>query len=135
MIRHVGGSELKDGIRAADLLKRPEMTYEHIQMIAPAEQPIDPEVAEQVEIQIKYEGYIEKSLQQVEKLKKMENKKFQKTLITMRLQGWRQRRDKIKTSSSAFNCTSIAHLGSQSSGYFNFISLFGAGKIARVSNE
>ena len=37
---------------------------------------VDDEVAEQVEIQIKYEGYIEKSLQQVEKLKKMENKKI-----------------------------------------------------------
>lgn len=71
-----GGSELKDGIRAADLLKRPEMNYEQIQLLAPSEVLLDTEVKEQVEIQIKYEGYIEKSLQQVDRLKKMENKKI-----------------------------------------------------------
>ncbi|MBG9549977.1 tRNA uridine-5-carboxymethylaminomethyl(34) synthesis enzyme MnmG [Cytobacillus firmus] len=76
LIKSQGGSELKDGIRASDLLKRPEMTYEHIKQLAPAETALDPDVTEQVEIQIKYEGYIEKSLQQVERLKKMENKKI-----------------------------------------------------------
>lgn len=76
MIRNSGGSKLKDGIRAADLLKRPEMTYKHIQKLAPNDSEISQEVAEQVEIQIKYEGYIEKSLQQVDRLKKMENKKI-----------------------------------------------------------
>jgi len=76
LILSVGGSELKDGIKAADLLKRPEMTYEHITQLVPSETKVDDEVAEQVEIQIKYEGYIEKSLQQVEKLKRMESKKI-----------------------------------------------------------
>ncbi len=71
-----GGSELKDGILAADLLKRPEMSYEHIQQIAPSEVELSDEVKEQVEIQLKYEGYIHKSLQQVDRLKKMENKKI-----------------------------------------------------------
>ena len=76
LIAEVGGSPLKDGIRASDLLKRPEMNYEHIKKIIPAEKELSPEVEEQVEIQIKYEGYIQKSLQQVEKMKKMENKKI-----------------------------------------------------------
>ncbi|MBD8138375.1 tRNA uridine-5-carboxymethylaminomethyl(34) synthesis enzyme MnmG [Bacillus sp. CFBP 13597] len=71
-----GGSELKDGIRASDLLKRPEMDYSHIQKLAPSDVELSEEVTEQVEIQIKYEGYIEKSLQQVDRLKKMENKKI-----------------------------------------------------------
>ena len=71
-----GGSELKDGIRASDLLKRPEMSYSHINQLIPSETELDDEVTEQVEIQIKYEGYIEKSLQQVDRLKKMENKKI-----------------------------------------------------------
>ncbi len=75
MIKNQGGSELKDGIRASDLLKRPEMSYEHIKLAAPADTDLDFDVTEQVEIQLKYEGYIEKSLQQVERLKKMENKK------------------------------------------------------------
>ncbi|MFS0821095.1 tRNA uridine-5-carboxymethylaminomethyl(34) synthesis enzyme MnmG [Bacillus sp. 1P02SD] len=76
LIRSVGGSELKDGILASDLLKRPEMTYEHIRKLAPSNQEIHPDVAEQIEIQIKYEGYIQKSLQQVDKLKRMEDKKI-----------------------------------------------------------
>lgn len=76
LIQDAGGSELKDGIRAADLLKRPEMNYEHIRQVAPAEVEIDDVTAEQVEIQVKYEGYIEKSLQQVERMKKMDNKKI-----------------------------------------------------------
>ncbi|MED4534763.1 tRNA uridine-5-carboxymethylaminomethyl(34) synthesis enzyme MnmG [Metabacillus fastidiosus] len=76
VIRSVGGSELKDGIKGSDLLKRPEMSYEHIKKLIPADNEVNGDVAEQVEIQIKYEGYIEKSLQQVAKLKKMESKKI-----------------------------------------------------------
>ncbi|WP_313428378.1 tRNA uridine-5-carboxymethylaminomethyl(34) synthesis enzyme MnmG [Siminovitchia terrae] len=76
LIREAGGSELKDGIRASDLLKRPEMKYSHIVQLIPAEKELPEDVIEQVEIQVKYEGYIEKSLQQVEKLKKLENKKI-----------------------------------------------------------
>jgi tRNA uridine 5-carboxymethylaminomethyl modification enzyme len=76
LIRSLGGSELKDGIRASDFIKRTEMTYEHIKKLIPADVELDAEVEEQVEIQIKYEGYIEKSLQQVERLKKMEDKKI-----------------------------------------------------------
>lgn len=76
LIKEQGGSELKDGIRASDLLKRPEMTYKHIHLIVPNEEQLDEEITEQIEIQIKYQGYIEKSLQQVERLKKMENKKI-----------------------------------------------------------
>lgn len=75
-IRDAGGSELKDGIRGADLLKRPEMNYEMISKLTESEVELSPEIKEQVEIQVKYEGYIEKSLQQVDKLKKMENKKI-----------------------------------------------------------
>ncbi|MCM3664449.1 tRNA uridine-5-carboxymethylaminomethyl(34) synthesis enzyme MnmG [Mesobacillus subterraneus] len=76
LIRSMGGSELKDGIRASDLLKRPEVSYEHIKQLVPADVELDFDTAEQTEIQIKYEGYIEKSLQQVERLKKMEDKKI-----------------------------------------------------------
>ncbi|WP_088006230.1 tRNA uridine-5-carboxymethylaminomethyl(34) synthesis enzyme MnmG [Indiicoccus explosivorum] len=76
LIRAAGGTELKDGIRAADLLKRPEMTYSHIEQLVPSEARLTEEEKEQAEIQIKYEGYIAKSLQQVEKLKKMEDKRI-----------------------------------------------------------
>jgi tRNA uridine 5-carboxymethylaminomethyl modification enzyme len=76
LIRSVEGSELKDGIRAADLLKRTEMNYDLVAQLAPSEIELTFEEKEQIEIQVKYEGYIEKSLQQVEKLKKMEDKKI-----------------------------------------------------------
>ena len=76
IIRSKGGTELKDGIKGQDLLKRPEMTYEDIAQLSPSTIQLTDEMKEQIEIQIKYEGYIEKSLLQVEKLKKMENKKI-----------------------------------------------------------
>lgn len=76
LIQQLGGSPLKDGVRASDLLKRPEMSYELLMQLAPAEEELPFDVTEQVEIQIKYAGYIEKSLQQVERMKKMEDKKI-----------------------------------------------------------
>jgi tRNA uridine 5-carboxymethylaminomethyl modification enzyme len=76
LIKSIGGSELKDGIRASDLLKRPEMNYELLERLTPSDVELDQDIKEQVEIQLKYEGYIQKSLQQVDRLKKMENKKI-----------------------------------------------------------
>ena len=84
---------MKDGIRASDLLRRPEMTYEHIHLLVPSEVELSDEVKEQVEIQIKYEGYIEKSLQQVERMKKMESKKSL-ILIMMRFLALLQKLDR-----------------------------------------
>ena len=76
-VRSVGGAELKDGIRASDFVKRTEMTYDLVAgLIDPTEEVLDEAVREQVEIQLKYEGYIQKALQQVEKMKKLEDKKI-----------------------------------------------------------
>ena len=77
VVRSVGGAELKDGIRASDFVKRTEMTYDLVaSLIEPTEEVLNEDVCEQVEIQLKYEGYIQKALQQAEKLKKMEDKKI-----------------------------------------------------------
>ncbi|MEK3764126.1 MULTISPECIES: tRNA uridine-5-carboxymethylaminomethyl(34) synthesis enzyme MnmG [unclassified Solibacillus] len=76
VIRSVGGAELKDGIRGADLLKRTEMTYDLVASLTPSEIELSDDIKEQIEIQLKYEGYIQKALQQVEKMKKLENKKI-----------------------------------------------------------
>ncbi|WP_167628662.1 tRNA uridine-5-carboxymethylaminomethyl(34) synthesis enzyme MnmG [Listeria valentina] len=76
MLRELGSAELKDGVLAADFLRRPEMTYDKIIEIVPRETSVSWDVAEQVEIQIKYEGYIEKAYLQVEKMKRMEDKKI-----------------------------------------------------------
>ncbi|WP_273853867.1 tRNA uridine-5-carboxymethylaminomethyl(34) synthesis enzyme MnmG [Guptibacillus spartinae] len=69
-------TELKEAMHAANLLKRPEVTYQEIHQLAPADHDIPEDVAEQVEIQVKYSGYINKSLQQVERMKKMDEKKI-----------------------------------------------------------
>lgn len=76
MLKEIGSGELKDGILAADLLRRPEITYDKIAQIVSRETFVTDEIAEQVEIQIKYEGYIQKSKLQVEKMKRMEDKKI-----------------------------------------------------------
>ncbi|PAH52093.1 tRNA uridine 5-carboxymethylaminomethyl modification protein, partial [Staphylococcus aureus] len=80
IIEQHGGSRLKDGILAIDLLRRPEMTYDIILEILEEEHQLNADVEEQVEIQTKYEGYINKSLQQVEKVKRMEEKKIPEDL-------------------------------------------------------
>jgi len=80
ILREVGTVELVNSIPLADLLRRPEITYEHIKRIDPPDHTLSPEVEEQVEIQIKYSGYIEKQLQQIEKQRKMENKRLSETL-------------------------------------------------------
>lgn len=76
IIAAAGGTALREPMKAADLLKRPEMKYSEIRKVVPPLEAISEEVAEQVEIFIKYEGYIEKSMQQVERMKKMENKRI-----------------------------------------------------------
>lgn len=74
-LAEIGSSALKDGIHGTDLLKRPEVNYDFVAKVTAAEH-LPEDVKEQVEIQVKYEGYIEKALQQVEKLKRMEDKKI-----------------------------------------------------------
>lgn len=76
IIEQRGGTALKDGILAADLLRRPEMDYLSIMEILGEEISLRQDEYEQVEVQIKYDGYIKKSLQQVDKMKRMEDKKI-----------------------------------------------------------
>lgn len=76
ILREMGTNEINNAVELANLIKRPELGYEQISRMAPAEEPVSPDVAEQVEIQLKYEGYISKSLQQVEKMRKMEEKRI-----------------------------------------------------------
>ena len=67
---------LKTGATLAELICRPELSYEMIADIDLERMPLPADVAEQVEIEIKYEGYIERQLKQVEHYKKMEKKKI-----------------------------------------------------------
>lgn len=76
VIEKRGGTPLKDGILALDLLRRPEMDYMSILEILKEEVQLDQLEYEQIEIQTKYEGYIKKSLIQVDKMRRMEKKKI-----------------------------------------------------------
>jgi len=69
-----GGSPISTGIKLSELIKRPELSYGDL-AFADSERPELPyDIAEQVNIQIKYEGYIKRQLVQVEQYKKMEEK-------------------------------------------------------------
>lgn len=71
-----GSTALKTGTNLAELLCRPELNYEILGEIDPERKWLPDDVIEQVEIEIKYEGYIERQLRQVEQFKKMEKKKI-----------------------------------------------------------
>ena len=69
-------AEIKGGISLYELLKRPEIEYSSLKEIDEEMPELDRETAEEIEIMIKYEGYIKKQLQQVEQFKKLEAKKI-----------------------------------------------------------
>lgn len=71
-----GSASLKTGTNLAELMCRPELTYEMLEEIDPKRVLLPMDVIEQVEIEIKYEGYIERQTRQVEQYKKMEKKKI-----------------------------------------------------------
>ena len=67
-------SDVKTGIRLIELLKRPELNYEVLTPIDKNRPDLDPAIFEQVEIAIKYEGYIKKQIAAVENMRKLESK-------------------------------------------------------------
>ena len=71
-----GSSLLKTGTNLAELMCRPELSYEILSEIDKERKPLPEDVIEQVEIEIKYEGYIERQLKQVEQFKRMEKKQI-----------------------------------------------------------
>ncbi|MCL7747474.1 tRNA uridine-5-carboxymethylaminomethyl(34) synthesis enzyme MnmG [Halalkalibacter alkaliphilus] len=88
VLEQVGSAPMQEAVRATMLLKRPELTYPDVaKVIEPPEEPLSEDVTEQVEIQVKYEGYIGKQLQQVERSKKMENKKIPEDLDYSAING------------------------------------------------
>ena len=71
-----GSSGLHTAASLAELISRPELSYEAIAEIDPERKPLDEAVIEQININIKYDGYIKRQLKQVEQYKKMEKKKI-----------------------------------------------------------
>ncbi len=77
------------GVRMIDLLKRPQINYECLAPIDKERPNIDNNIFEQVEIEIKYQGYIQKQLDQVEKMRKLEKKKLPKAIDYNEITGLR----------------------------------------------
>ena len=71
-----GSTELTSGTTLAELIRRPELSYEKLAPIDEERPDLPADVQEQVDINIKYDGYIKRQLRQVEQFKKMENKKI-----------------------------------------------------------
>lgn len=69
-----GSTTVKTGIRLSDILKRPEINYDCLAEIDEGREPLPDEVCEQVEIKLKYDGYIARQIAQVEQFKKLEKR-------------------------------------------------------------
>lgn len=87
LLESKGAAQLREPMKADRLLKRPELSYQDLAALLPEHGEVPAEVGEQVEIQVKYEGYISKQLQQVEKMKRMEKKKIPQNLDYSKIDG------------------------------------------------
>ncbi len=76
LLESLGSSPLSTGVNMGDIIKRPEITYDMLAPIDTERPELSDEVKEQVNIQIKYEGYIARQMKQVEAFKKLEAKKI-----------------------------------------------------------
>ena len=88
-LRERGSSAVASGIRAAELLKRPEITYDSLARIDTGRPELPREVREQVEISIKYAGYIDRQMRQAEQFKKLEKRRLPKDLDYTGIEGLR----------------------------------------------
>ena len=74
LLEKYGSTQLKSGISLAELIKRPELDYERLAPLDAGRPSLPPDVCEQVNIEIKYEGYIKRQMQQVIQFKKTEGR-------------------------------------------------------------
>ena len=80
LLADAGSTELRSGCSLADLIRRPELTYESIAALDPDRPVLPPAVGEQVNIQIKYEGYIQRQIRQIKQFKKKEARRIPEDL-------------------------------------------------------
>lgn len=89
ILKELNSAEIKSGISLYELLKRPEMNYKNTSKLDYSRPNLLDEIFEEVEIETKYKGYIEKQLQQVEQFKKIEEKKIPKYIDYDEIKGLR----------------------------------------------
>ena len=92
-----GTTPLNTGTKLADLIRRPQLGYAELAPFDPERPVLDRAVCEQVEIQLKYEGYIQKQMHEVEELKRLESQKIPADLPYDHIDGLRlEAREKLK---------------------------------------
>lgn len=100
LLEALGTSKIETGVKLADLLKRTEITYEDLSSIDEDRPLLSKQEKEEVQIQIKYEGYIDLQLAQVEKASKLETKTLSPEIEYSQIKGLRlearQKLDKFK---------------------------------------
>ena len=103
LLSTLNSSEVQFSVSLAELLVRPEVTYKNLESIDEERSELPSSVQEQAEIQIKYSGYIEKQLKQIEKFKKLESKLLPTEIVYSELDGLRlearQKLDRLKPKS------------------------------------
>lgn len=103
ILSKIGTSNISNGVKLGDLLKRSETTYNNLEKIDTNRPVLPKEIQDEVEIQIKYEGYIKLQEEQVEKFKKLEQKVLPKDIDYSEIKGLRlearQKLNKIKPNS------------------------------------
>ena len=73
ILQRAGTSPLKEATSLADLLRRPQINYEHISELSPSKESLSMDAAERIEAEIKYDGYIKRQYAQVEKMDRLES--------------------------------------------------------------
>lgn len=89
MLEERGTAPMETGAHASDLIRRPQITYQDLAPFDLERPELPDEVTEQVEIQIKYEGYIQKQLIQVEQMRRLESRKLPETMDYTQVRGLR----------------------------------------------
>lgn len=89
LLTSLGSSPLATASTLADLIRRPELSYEVLESIDPERKPLPEDVIEQININLKYEGYIERQQRQIEQFKKMENKRLPEDMDYNAISGLR----------------------------------------------
>lgn len=89
MLESRGTAPMETGAHASDLIRRPQVSYKDLEPFDTERPQLPDEVTEQVEIQIKYEGYIQKQLIQVEQMRRLETRKIPEDINYEEVRGLR----------------------------------------------